>query len=1185
MVALPPPARPRVHHVIGISLVLALALIAIRIPGTHPAGAAVWTTQEVLASSVANSTATQVYMAGALDATGTAYLGWRSGSGLASNMQEIKIAKRTAGGWVLFTSFNGAQVFATPGLGVDEFVSDTSFKFDSSGNIHLSVHAQKIGACCNQQRGIVYAKYTASTMTWSFEAVQMHAHPNGFQDSFDSSIGLTSTGVPYIVLRYNDAGPHTDVLRIASRATGTWVVTDLDTATSPQQIGDPNFVVDGADKFHISYRRRNASSVDDLVYINNVTGSWSAQQTVSAGGSANPPGPGNAIAVDAAGKAHIAFVTTFASGSDLKHATNVSGSWVVSPVDGDGTGTAIRVGAFMSITQNSAGMQLIGYSASNTTFDQAVKAAHRTGAGAWTIDTVDPTPDSGGIAIAALLATDGKATIGYQFNHPDDNTRKAMVGESTLTGGGGGPTTTVSSIVRASANPTSATTVDFTVTFADSVTGVTSGNFGLTTTGVMGASVGTTMGSGATWTVSVNTGTRSGTIRLDFNNSMGMSHTVTNAPFTTGQEYMVVKDPPTIMKSFTPAQIPVGSTSVLRLTLTNPNASLTLSDVAVTDPLPMGVAVHSTPGVMTTCTGTISATAGGNTISLMGGTLAGGAACIIDVTVVGNTFGVKTNTTMNVSATESGPGTTAMATLTVVGPPTFSKSFVSSTIAKGTTSQLEFVITNPNTTVELTGITFTDTLPVGLSLTSATTANVCGMGSSLVVDATMRTIQLTGGRIAAGAMSCTFPVTVTGTTEGNYPNSATAIAMESGTNSATAMATLKVFAPPTVMKSFMPATIKPNETSTLTITITNPMTNPGGLNGIGIIDMFPAGFEVHSTPAAMNSCMGMFNPMAMATTITLTGGSIAAAGATCAISVTVKGTMAGQHMNTTQAVTSNEGGSGLTATATLSVYQPPTIMKSFAPATITIGKTSVLRLDISNPNPSPLPLSAIAVTDMLPVGIEIHTVPAVSNTCGGTVMAQPTGTTISLTGASLSAGAMCTVQVTVRGTLLGMKTNTTGNITAMESGPGLTASATLTMTAPPGGDGNATSTGDTGGGIIPVGQPFSFTFVVSNNTATPATQSTLQITLPTGIMVSGIVFRRGGVVIPTNTMMGPYCNGPTAGKLACVLGPLGAQDAITVQVNATRWTAPPSAVLCAQGVSAATINGVGYSSATQSCAR
>ena len=105
------------------------------------------------------------------------------------------------------------------------------------------------------------------------------------------------------------------------------------------------------------------------------------------------------------------------------------------------------------------------------------------------------------------------------------------------------------SIVRASASPSNAASVNYTVTFSESVTGVDVADFVLTVTGgISGASVASVTGSGATRTVTVNTGSGSGTLRLDLidNNSVmdASSNTLGGAGvqnFTTGQVYTINK--------------------------------------------------------------------------------------------------------------------------------------------------------------------------------------------------------------------------------------------------------------------------------------------------------------------------------------------------------------------------------------------------------------------------------------------------------------------------------------------------------------------------------------------------------------------------------------------------------------------------------------------------------------------
>ncbi|GAB2866396.1 T9SS type A sorting domain-containing protein [Hymenobacter ruber] len=105
------------------------------------------------------------------------------------------------------------------------------------------------------------------------------------------------------------------------------------------------------------------------------------------------------------------------------------------------------------------------------------------------------------------------------------------------------PNTTVSSITRLTPSPTATAQVSYRVVFAAAVTGVTVSNFSVTTTSgsVSGASVSSTSGSGTTYTVVVNTGTGDGTLRLNLQNSTGISPTVTNVPYTAGEEYTITK--------------------------------------------------------------------------------------------------------------------------------------------------------------------------------------------------------------------------------------------------------------------------------------------------------------------------------------------------------------------------------------------------------------------------------------------------------------------------------------------------------------------------------------------------------------------------------------------------------------------------------------------------------------------
>jgi hypothetical protein len=115
---------------------------------------------------------------------------------------------------------------------------------------------------------------------------------------------------------------------------------------------------------------------------------------------------------------------------------------------------------------------------------------------------------------------------------------------------------TVTSIVRAETTPTTAATVHYTVTFSEAVTGVDAGDFSLNTSGVSGATVSGVSGSGASYTVTVNSGSGDGTIRLDLtdndtiqdaaSNPLGGSG-MGNGSFTNGEVYQVAKIVPLLV--------------------------------------------------------------------------------------------------------------------------------------------------------------------------------------------------------------------------------------------------------------------------------------------------------------------------------------------------------------------------------------------------------------------------------------------------------------------------------------------------------------------------------------------------------------------------------------------------------------------------------------------------------------
>ena len=160
-------------------------------------------------------------------------------------------------------------------------------------------------------------------------------------------------------------------------------------------------------------------------------------------------------------------------------------------------------------------------------------------------------------------------------------------------------------------------------------------------------------------------------------------------------------------------------------------------------------------------------------------------------------------------------------------------------------------------------------------------------------------------------------------------------------------------------------------------------------------------------------------------------------GGSCSFAVDVSGTSAGVKLNTTGTVTSTEGGDGGTGSASIVVVAPPSIVKSFSPASIAINATTVLSFTISNSN-SAVALTGVAFTDSLPSGLTVAN--GSSTVCGGGTLTTTAPTTITLTGGSVAAGSSCTFTVNVIGSAGGSYTNVTGAVTSTNGGSGNAAS-------------------------------------------------------------------------------------------------------------------------------------------------
>ena len=370
---------------------------------------------------------------------------------------------------------------------------------------------------------------------------------------------------------------------------------------------------------------------------------------------------------------------------------------------------------------------------------------------------------------------------------------------------------------------------------------------------------------------------------------------------------------PTFSKSFAPDPIFAGSTSTLTFTIDNTASPVAATNLVFTDNLPPGVTVATPADASTSCgAGTLTAPAGSSVITHSGGGAPALGTCTIQVDVTSGTGGAHLNTTGDLTSSAGNSGT-ASDTLTVNPQPTFTKIFAPNPIPVGGTSTLTFTIDNGTSTVALTGLDFTDNLPAGVTIASASTS----CGGSLTATAGTTVVTLTGGTVGAGAV-CTVTVDVTGTAAGMNLNTTGNLTSSAG-NSGTATDTLIVNPAPVFSKAFSPDTIASGGNSTLTFTIDNT-SNTAAASSLAFTDTLPAGVSVATPANTANSCGGTLTATSGTGLITLSGGTVAA-GTTCMISVSVTSVTSGMHLNTTGDLTSSLGNSGA-ASDTLTVPGP-----------------------------------------------------------------------------------------------------------------------------------------------------------------------------------------------------------------------------------------------------------------------
>jgi len=384
--------------------------------------------------------------------------------------------------------------------------------------------------------------------------------------------------------------------------------------------------------------------------------------------------------------------------------------------------------------------------------------------------------------------------------------------------------------------------------------------------------------------------------------------------------------------------------------------------------------------------------------------------------------------------------------------------------------------------------------------------------------------------------------------------------------------------PPTLSKSFSPASIKAGGDSTLTITLSNT-DDAAAILSAPLTDTLPAGVTVAG--AGSTTCTsGSVSAKLGGSAVTLLGGSIAA-GSSCTVTVLVTAAAGGNYINslTAGALKTSNGGNASPAVATLSVTAPvsilPTLGKAFSPDVITAGGVSTLTITLSNANPAAATLTAPLVDD-LPSGVTVFG--ASTNTCGGTVTAVVGSSSVTLTGGAIPADGSCTVTAIVTAPLAGSYFNSlaAGALKTSSGNNAAPAVATLTVNAPalvP-----PTLAKAFNPSTINAGGISTLTITLSNANSTADTLTApLVDNLPSGVTVSGAstttcggtvtavlgsssVTLTGGAIpadgsctvtaIVTAPLAGSYLNSLAAGALKTSSGSNASPTSATLTVNA-----------------------------------
>ena len=505
-----------------------------------------------------------------------------------------------------------------------------------------------------------------------------------------------------------------------------------------------------------------------------------------------------------------------------------------------------------------------------------------------------------------------------------------------------------------------------------------------------------------------------------------------------------------LSKNFNPLVVTGNKPSVLTIDVVN-TSGVAIEGVAFTDTFPQGIQIYATPDASTTCSGaTIAATPGNGSVSVTGATLAPNKTCQVFVKVTSVSFLNLTNTIPAKAVTSKGGYTNAQATsatLTTLQGLGISKGFEPAFIKASAVSRLKVTVAstfNPSVInpVVLKGVTFSDSLPSGLSFAPAPNATTTCADGQILLDVDANQITVSGATLAPGA-SCVLEVDVTADANGRYLNTipTNSVKTDQGvTNPDPGESTLHVVPDPEVTKMFnTTGLVKVGTPVELIVTVKNNASV--SMTGVSLTDNLPPNMAVADSPNVSTTCTGgtvMAKPGA--SSFTLSGATVPAANDTtvpvtpgsCVFRAFVVANQSGSFTNTIgrNAIKSDQGlTNGNPTTADLEVLDPPTVSKSFTPAQIASTGVSTLRIRLENKNKTDITLTK-ALVDALPGKVFVAAAPNINGNldgalaCPGLITANAGGINVTYANGALIPVGGCTISVAVTSSTTGNYLNT-----------------------------------------------------------------------------------------------------------------------------------------------------------------